>query len=148
MKFQAMLQLHGKTATGITVPAEVVEALGGGKRPPVTVTFNGFSYRTTISPMGGQFLIPVSGERRTAAGAAAGDDLEVDVELDTAPRVVEVPADLTAAFADDPEARRIFVAMSFSHQNEYVTAIEGAKAAETRARRISSTISKLHASGK
>src|SRR5512139_1406290 len=102
MKFQAILQLNGKTATGIEVPPEVVEALGSGKRPAVTATIGRYSYRTTVAPMGGKFLIPVSAEHRAGAGIAAGDELEVDLELDTAPREVELPDEFAAALAADP----------------------------------------------
>jgi hypothetical protein len=92
MKFHAELQLDGKTATGVTVPAEVLDALGAGRRPSVVVTINGHSFRTTIGSMGGVAKIPVSSAVRTRAGAAAGDTLDVEVILDTAPREVSVPA--------------------------------------------------------
>jgi hypothetical protein len=81
------VQLGGKTATGIQVPDEVIEGLGSGKRPAVSVTVNGFTYRTTIARKGGVFMIPLSAERRQQAGVAAGDDVEVDVELDAAREV-------------------------------------------------------------
>ena len=99
MEFTTVLELHGKTATGIEVPESVVTALGGGKRPPVLVTINGYAYRSTIAPYGGVHLLPVSAEVRAGAGIAAGDPVTVAVELDTAKREVEVPADLAAALA-------------------------------------------------
>ena len=105
MRLQVTLLLGGKTATGFEVPPEAVESLGSGKRPAVTVTINGYTYRTTIARMGNAYMVPVSAERREAAGIAAGDEIEVDIELDTAPRVVEVPADLAAALAAAPGAR-------------------------------------------
>jgi uncharacterized protein DUF1905 len=80
MKFRATLQLDGKTATGINVPDEVVGALGGGKRPPVHVTINGFGFDTTLGVMKGVSKIPVSAERRQAAGIAAGDEVEVEID--------------------------------------------------------------------
>jgi hypothetical protein len=129
--------------TGIEVPAEVVEALGAGKRPPVVVTVNGYSYRSTIAPMGGKYLIPFSAERRNESGIAGGDVIDVEVILDSAPRVVDVPEDLRAALDDSPEAAAAWAKLSYSHQKEHVTAVLGAKAAETRARRIAAAVAKL-----
>ncbi len=96
--FTTTLVLHGTSATGIEVPPEVVDALGAGKKPPVTVTIDGrYTYRNTLAVMGGKHLVGVSAEHRKAAGIAAGDQIEVTIEVDTAPRTVEVPADLAAA---------------------------------------------------
>lgn len=143
--FRTTLVLHGKSATGIEVPAEVVEALGAGKKPPVTVTIDGtYTYRSTLAVMGGKHLVGVSAEHRTAAGVAAGDEIEVTLEVDTAPRIVEVPADLATAL-DEAGARAAFDALAFSHRKEHVRAIEEAKAPETRARRIAKAIEKLQA---
>lgn len=141
--FTTTLELHGKTATGIEVPADVVEALGSGKRPAVTVTVNGHTYRSTVASMGGRFLLPLSAENRSAAGVQAGDEVDVDVELDTAPREVEVPADLQAALDGDAEARAAWERLSYSHKRQHVLAIEGAKAAETRQRRIDKALAML-----
>jgi hypothetical protein len=143
MRFHATLQLHGKTATGFVVPDEVVDALGAGQRPPVTVTIGGYTYRNTIARMGGRFLLGVSAEHRTGAGVAAGDELDVDVELDAAPRTVDVPADLAAALATEPGLRERFDALAYSHRKEHVRAIEEAKAAATRERRIAACVTKL-----
>src|SRR2546426_6880355 len=104
MRFRTVLELAGKTATGFRVPAEVVESLGAGKRPPVLVTINGFTYRNTVAVYDGQFLIGVSAENRTGAGVAAGDEIDVDLELDTAPRQVSIPPDFAAALEADPDA--------------------------------------------
>ena len=104
MRFRAIIQLSGKTSTGISVPSEVVEGLGSGKRPPVRVTINGHSYRSTVAPMGGEFLIPVSAENRERAGVKAGDEVEVDIELDTEPRELTVPPELTSARLDSSTA--------------------------------------------
>src|SRR3954465_160371 len=106
MRFSTTVVLAGKTATGLEVPAEVVTALGAGKRPPVTVTVGGHTYRSTVAPMAGSYWLPLAAEHRVAARVAAGDVVEVDVELDEAPRVVEVPADLGAALDAEPEAPR------------------------------------------
>ncbi|MGY1638960.1 YdeI/OmpD-associated family protein [Geodermatophilus sp. SYSU D00742] len=143
MRFTTTIELGGKTATGFEVPPGVVEALGSGRRPAVTVTLAGHSYRSTVATMGGRFLVPLAAENRAAAGVAAGDTVEVDLELDTAPRVVEVPADLARALDAEPEARRRFDALSYSHQRRHVLAVEGAKAAATRERRVAAAVATL-----
>ena len=143
MRFSTTVLLGGRTATGLVVPPEVVEALGAGKKPAVTVTVGGHTYRSTVAPRGGQFMIPLSAEHRTAAGVAAGDTVEVDVELDTEPRVVEVPADLAAALDADPDARRRFDAMSYSHQLQHVLAVDAAKTAATRERRVAAVVTAM-----
>src|SRR5690242_10641107 len=104
MRFRAQVERTGGSTTGIEVPAEVVDALGGGRRPKVVVTVNGTSYRSSVASMGGRFLVGVSAENRALLGVAGGDVVEVDLELDTAPRTVEVPQDLAAALAVVPEA--------------------------------------------
>ena len=100
MDFRATIILGGKTATGIPVPADVVEALGAGKRPPVVATVGGYTYRTTVAPYTGEYFIPLAAEHREAAGVTAGQEVDVRIELDTAPREVPVPDDLAAAFDD------------------------------------------------
>lgn len=144
MRFLATIRLEGKTATGIEVPPDVVEALGQGKRPPVLVTIGSHTYRSTVAPYRERIMLPLSAENRAAAGVAAGDEVEVTVELDTEPRVVEVPADLAVALDADAPARARFDASSYSQQRAHVLAVEGAKAAETRRRRIAKVIEKLH----
>jgi hypothetical protein len=143
MRFRSTIELGGKTATGIRVPEEIVVALGAGKRPPVRVTINGHTYRSTVAPMGGAFMLPLSAENRAGAGVAAGDEVEVDVELDTAPREVVVPPDFTAALDGDPDARQAFDRLSYSNKHRHVLGIEGAKSAETRQRRIAATVNAL-----
>ena len=143
MKFRAMIQLNGKTATGILVPDKVVAALGPTKRPPVRVTIKGYTYRSTIATMGGKFMLPVSAEVRESAHVVAGDELEVGLELDTEPREVTVPADLTKALDRDAEARRFFDGLSYSNKRRFVISIEEAKTAETRQRRIAKAVSLL-----
>ena len=143
MKFRAELQRDGKTATGITVPAEVLDAIGGGRRPAVAVTLNGLSYRTTVGVMRGVAKIPVSAAVRAAAGITAGDLIDVEVIADTAPRVVEVPADLAAAMAASAEAKDFFGQLSYSRQNAWVTWVEQAKQPETRSRRVEQTVAML-----
>src|SRR5664280_3148554 len=129
----------GRMAPG-TVPPTVCPALvadlGSGKRPPVTVTINGHTYRTSVAPMGGAFMLPVSAEQRAAAGVAAGDEVDIDIEVDTQPREVSVPQDLGDALDGDPQARTFFDGLSYSNRLRHVLSIEGAKTAETRQRRI------------
>lgn len=144
MRFRTTLQLEGKTATGFAVPGDVVEAMGKGKRPPVTVTIDGYTYRSTVAAFGDIYMLPLAAEHRVAIGATAGDELEVDLELDTAPREVEPPADFAAALDADPAARRTFDALSNSNRKWHVLNIEGAKTAETRQRRIEKSIATLH----
>ena len=113
MRFHTTLLQSDKTATGIEVPAEVIEALGAGKRPPVSVTINGFTYRSSIAVMGDQYMVGVSAENRAGARVKGGDYIDVDIELDTAPREVVVPAELASALDAEPAARRTFDAMSY-----------------------------------
>jgi hypothetical protein len=143
MKFQATIQQSGKTATGIQVPPEIVSGLGSSKRPAVSVTINGYTYRSTVAPMGGVFMLPVSAEVRERAGVAAGDEVDVTLELDTAPREVTPPPDFAEALDHDAEAKQAFEKMSYSHKQQYVQSIESAKTAETRQRRIANAISQL-----
>jgi hypothetical protein len=143
MRFTTTVELGGQTATGLNVPETVVEALGAGRRPPVTVTLGGHTYRSTVFPRGGRYMLPLSAENRTAAGVAAGDRVEVDVELDTAPRTVDVPADLAAALDSDPAARERFDALPYTHRKEHVRAVESAKAEATRQRRVAGVLAAL-----
>lgn len=143
MRFRTKILQADKNATGIQVPDEVVAALGAGKRPPVRVTLNGYTYRNTIAVMGGVFMVGVSAEVRKAAGVAGGDELEVDVELDTEPRTVEVPDDLAEALAAKTGARDAFDALAYSIRKEHARQVESAKAPETRLRRIAAIVAKL-----
>jgi antitoxin component of MazEF toxin-antitoxin module len=143
MRFTTTLFLGGKTATGMRVPAEVVEALGQGKKPKVTVTINGYTYRSTVAVYGGEYMLPVAAEVRAGAGVAAGDEIEVDLELDTAPRVVEIPADLAEAMDAAPGSREAFLALSYSNQRQHVLSVEGAKTPETRTRRVAKAVAAL-----
>lgn len=143
MRFRASIQLNGKTATGIRVPEEVVERLGAGKRPAVHVTINGFTYRSTVAPMGGAFMLPVSAEVRESAGVAAGDEVDVEIALDSEPREVSVPSDFTAALDVDAAARRFFDGLSYSNKRRFVLSVEEAKTPETRQRRIAKAVDTL-----
>lgn len=143
MRFRSVIELSGKSATGIGVPPEVVAGLGQGKRPPVRVTIGGHTYRTTVVVMAGRFMVPVSAENRAAAGVAAGDEVDVDIELDTQPREVSLPADFAAALEENPDAKRSFSELSYSHQRQHVLAITDAKTPQTRLRRIDKAVTIL-----
>ncbi len=143
VKFRATIALAGKTATGFEVPPEIVEGLGAGKKPPVRVTINGKTYRSTIASRGGRYLVGVSAENRQLTGVAAGDEVEIELELDTEPREVTVPPDLADAFAADAEAKRFFEGLSYSQKQWYVLPISQAKKADTRARRVVKAIAML-----
>lgn len=148
MRFRMTLQLNGRTATGIEVPPEVVGALGGGKRPAVTVTLTGHTYRSTVAPMGGCYLLGVSAEHRDAAGVAAGDEVDVELRelaLDTAPRVLDVPADLASALDAAPGARAAFERLPYSAKQRHVLPVEQAKTDETRPRRVAKAVEALQA---
>jgi len=143
MRVRATLELHGKSATGIEIPDDVVTALGGGRRPPVSATINGYTYRTSIGSMGGRSLLPVSADVRAASGVSAGEEIEVELELDDAPREVEVPSDLASALAAVPTANAAFEALSYSNKRRLVLAIDAAKTDDTRQRRVAKTVADL-----
>jgi hypothetical protein len=144
MKFRATVLLSGKTATGIRVPPKVVAELGSSKRPAVRVTIKGHTYRSTVAPMAGNFMLPISGEIRDIIGVKAGDEVEVSLALDTEPREVSVPPDLKGALAKDSMARKFFEGLSYSNRLRIVLSVEGAKSAETRQRRIGKAVEGLH----
>jgi hypothetical protein len=146
MRFTTTIDAEGKTILGFRIPAEVIESLGKGKRPPVLVTINGYTYRNTVAVYGGEYLIGVSAEHRGPANVKAGDVVEVDLALDTAPRVIEVPEDFAAALAADPDATAAFEALSYSNKSGYTIPIRDAKTAETRQRRIDKAIERLRES--
>ena len=141
--FRTTLRAEGKTATGFEVPAEVVEALGGGKRPKVTVTINGYTYRSTVFPYTEAFMLPLAAEHRVPAGVQAGDEIEVTLALDTAPREIEVPPELAAALDADPVARAFFDGLSYSNKRVFTLNVEGTTNPETKARRVEKAIAML-----
>ena len=143
VQFSTTVLLARKTATGLPVPPEVIDALGAGKRPPVVVTINGgYTYRSTVGVMGAQSLVPLSAEHREAAGVAAGDTVEVTIDVDTLPRTVDVPDDLGAAL-DAAGVRAAFETLSNSRQRALVDPVLQAKAPETRARRVEKAVESL-----
>ncbi len=143
MRFHATIVQSGKTATGIEVPEEIVEGLGAGKRPKVVVTVNGYTYRSSVAPMSGGYWVGFSSEHREATGLGGGDEVDVELELDTAPREVTVPDDLAAALGADPAARRTWDGLSYSNRSWHVLQITGAKTDETRQRRIAKSVEAL-----
>jgi hypothetical protein len=145
MEFRAELQRTGGNTTGFEVPQEIVDGLGGGGRPKVVVTLNGYTWRSSIARMGGSYWLGVSAQNRAGAGVAGGEVHDVTVELDTAERTVTVPDDLAAALDREPAAKAIWDRLSFSHRREHVEHIEGAKSAETRARRVAKAVEMLTA---
>ncbi|MEK7152616.1 MAG: YdeI/OmpD-associated family protein [Patescibacteria group bacterium] len=143
MKFHTTLLQGDKTATGIEIPEEVVAALGSGKRPPVRATINGYTYRSTIAVMNGRFMLGVSAEVREAAGVAGGDEVDIELTLDTAPREVRVPPELRKALERHPDAKQVFEGLSYSKKQRYTLPIEKAKTDETRQRNIDKALNEL-----
>lgn len=146
MKFRSHVE-PPEPMRGLEVPPEVVEALGGGKRPPVTITINGHSWKSRVAIMRGRCLLGLSNANRQAAGVATGDEVEVEVELDAEPRVVVEPADFARALDADPAARTVYNRLSYGHKREHVLAIESAKKPETRVRRIEKALAILRDEG-
>jgi hypothetical protein len=143
MRFRTTVLQTGGTAMGFEVPAQVVEGLGGGKRAPVLVTINGYTYRNSLAVMGGRFMIGVSSEHRGPANVAAGDVVDVDLELDRAPREIELPPELRSALDADPAARATFDRLSYSNRSWHTLQVTGTNNPETRARRIEESIAAL-----
>jgi len=143
MKFRVLIEGAGKTAAGIEIPPEVVAALGASKRPPVSVTINGYTYRSTVAVLGGRFMVGVSNEVRAASGVAAGDTVDVEMELDTAPREVSVPPELASELARDAAASKAFEALSYSKKRLIVDPVANAKTDETRDRNVAKAMSSL-----
>jgi hypothetical protein len=140
IQFSARLQPRGPAAA-VVLDDDQVAAIGeGAKRFPVVATVNGYTWRTSVARMGGEFLLGLNREVRENAGAQAGDEVEVRLELDAAPREVEVPEPLAAALAADPQARAAFEGMAFTHRKEYARWITEAKREETRQRRVQQAV--------
>ena len=142
MRFRTRVLRAGKTATGVEVPAKVVDALGSTKRP---LTINGYTYRSAIAPMGGVFMLGISEEVRRKAGVAGGDMVDVDVALDTQPREVDVPPELAKALAKDAKAKKFFESLSYSGKIRLVAPIANGKTPETRERNLDKAMAALRA---
>jgi hypothetical protein len=145
VKFRAKVLLAGKTATGVEVPAKVVEGLRSTKRPLVRVTINGYTYRSAIAPMGGTYMLGISEDVRSNAHVSAGDTVDVDVELDTEKREVEVPSELAKELAKNPKARKYFESLSYSRKALLVNPIANGKTPETRAKNLDKAMRELKA---
>lgn len=144
-RFRSTILQGDKTATGIVVPDAVVTALGAGKKPPVRVTLNGYTYRSTVATVSGAFMVGVSADVRAAARVKGGDELQVTIDLDTAPREVAVPDDFAAALDREPEAKRFYEGLSYSLRKLHADSIAGAKTLETRERRLTKAMELMRA---
>ena len=145
MKFKTKIkQAEGSTATGIEIPEEVIAALGAGKKPPVSMKVNDYAYRSTVATVDGHFMVGFSADHRQASGLKGGDVVEVEIELDTQPRTVDLPADFRAALDGDAKAKATFDKLSNSLKGYHVSQVTGAKTDETRQRRIAKSIATLH----
>ncbi|GAM44900.1 hypothetical protein NSK11_contig00011-0046 [Nocardia seriolae] len=142
MKFRTHVE-PPEPMRGLEVPPEVVAALGEGARPPVTITINGHSWQSRVAIMRGRHLLGLSNANRQAAGVEIGEEVEVELELDTQPRVVVEPPDFARALDDDPAARAAYDNLSHSRKRQHVHAIESAKQPDTRRRRIEKAIATL-----
>ncbi|BBH64088.1 hypothetical protein ACTI_07730 [Actinoplanes sp. OR16] len=145
MEFRAELQRTGGTTTGFQVADAIVEGLGGGGRPKVVVKVNGYEFRSSIAKMGGDYWLGVSAERRKDGGLEGGETYDVVVELDSAPRTVEVPEDLDAVLTMEPHVKAFWESLSFSNQRWHAEQITSAKTPETRARRLAKSLEMLRA---
>lgn len=145
MQWTGELGKGGGNTAGFVIPDDVVDGLGGGRRPKVTVSIDGYTWRSSIANMGGQFMLGVSQAHRAASGLTPGQTYTLDLELDTAPRTVELPDDLATAIDAQPGARATWDKLAFTHQREHVDAVEGAKKAETRQGRIEKCLAMLAA---
>lgn len=143
MKFHTTILQDGNN-TGIEVPPEIVERLGAGKKPPVRVTLKGYTYRSSIAVVSGRFMVGVSADVRKNAGVRGGEELDVEIELDTEKREIVVPPDLQAALDADPPAKSFFEKLSYSNKRRHVEPIEAAKSPETRQRRIEKSVALFH----
>ncbi len=145
IRFSTTLAARGPAAAVILDDEQVAAVGEGAKRFPVRATVNGYTWRTTVTRMRGEFLLGLNREVREGVGADAGDTVEVAVELDTAPREVEVPDALAAPFAADPAAKSAFESLSYTHRKEYARWVQEAKREETRERRVAETLERLRA---
>ncbi len=145
IRFRARLQPRGPAAAVVLDDAQVAAVGEGAKRFPVAATVNGYTWRTSVARMGGEFLLGLNREVRAGAGVQAGDDVDVTIELDVAPREVEIPEALAAAMAADPHARASFESMAPTHRKEYARWIAEAKREETRQRRVHQALEMIRA---
>ena len=143
LKFSTTLLQAGKTATGIKIPEEMIEKLGGGKKPLVKVTINNFTYRSAVAVMGGAYMVGVNAENREGANVKGGDKINVTIELDTEERIVEVPAEFQKQLSKNAAAKKMFDTLSNSKKKALIIPIANAKTDETRNRNIEKALSAL-----
>ena len=136
---RAQLVPRGPAAAVILTEEQVATVGEGAKRFPVIATVNGHTWRTSVVRMGGEFLLGLNREVRDAAQAQAGDEVDLELRLDTKPREVEVPP----ALAGDSEALAAFEQLSYTHRKEYARWVAEAKRDETRERRVAKTLDRL-----
>jgi hypothetical protein len=142
--FRTVLEPMGGNNVAIVVPDGVVAAFERGKRVPVAVTVDGdYTYPNTIASMGGRFLISFNAATRAATGRRAGDEIEVRLELDDAPRIVAPPPDLAAALKQDAAASAVWDALSYTKKKEHAHSVESAKTDVTRERRLAKVLESL-----
>jgi hypothetical protein len=139
----AELVPRGQAAALVLSDEQVATVGEGAKRFPVVATVNGYTWRTSVVRMGGEFIVGLNRAVREAAGVEAGDTVQLELELDTKPREVEVPPALAAALAADDAALAAFEKLSYTHRKEYARWVAEAKRDETRDRRVAKTIDEL-----
>ncbi len=147
MKLTAVLEPTGKNTTAFVIPEPVVDELAGGRSPKVSVTVDGYTFRTSVARRGERYLLGVSAERRAAAGLSAGQMVEIDLVLDTAPRDVDVPEDLARALRRDADASAAWAKLAYSRRQWHVLNITAAKKDQTRQERINRCVDSLTISG-
>lgn len=145
IRFQAQLQPRGHAAAVVLDDTQVAIVGEGAKRFPVVATVNGYTWRTSVARMGGEFLLGLNREVRHAAGVESGNQVNVSIKLDLVPREVEVPEALAAALAADPQAQASFEGMAFTHRKEYARWVANAKREETRQRRVQEALNLIRA---
>ena len=143
IELTTVLQSRGPAAAVVLTDEEVAAIGEGAKRFPVRATVNGYTWRTSVARMRGEFLVGLNREVRTAAGVQAGDTVAAALELDTEPREVDVPDALAEALAGDEAARAAFEELAFTHRKEYARWIADAKRDETRRRRVAKALEML-----
>ena len=143
LSFRTTLVPRGPAAAVVLDDDQVAELGQGKKRFPIAATVNGYTWRTSVARMGGEFLVGLNREVRAGAGVEAGDEVDIVLALDEAPREVEVPAELAAALADDLAAKAAYDGLAFTHRKEYARWIDEAKRDETRERRVAQALEML-----
>jgi hypothetical protein len=147
LQFETTIFQDGNN-TGFVVPDEIVQQLGKGKKPPVYVTINGYTYRNTVAVYGGKFMIGISADNRNKANIKGGDKTIITLQLDTDQREVILPDDFKKALDKNNAAKIFFESLSYSNKRNYVTLIEQAKTNDTKQRRIEKAIIDLIAGKK